>query len=73
MMSRAGPESGEGQAPALSERLSVRIPVAVELTGISRTKLYELIRTGQVAIVKIGAATVIPMESLRQFIDANKH
>lgn len=72
MMSRARPESGEGQAPALSERLSVRIPVAVELTGISRTKLYELIRTGQVAIVKVGAATVIPMESLRQFIDANK-
>lgn len=72
MMSGARLESGEGQGPALSERLSVRIPVAVELTGISRSKLYELIRTGQVAIVKVGAATVIPMESLRQFIDANK-
>jgi predicted DNA-binding transcriptional regulator AlpA len=63
---------GEGRAVALSERLSVRIPVAVELTGISRTKLYELIKTGQVPIIKIGKATVIPIDSLRQFIDSNK-
>jgi excisionase family DNA binding protein len=73
MMPQPRPQTGEGQTPALSERLSVRIPVAVELTGISRTKLYELIKTGQLRIVKVGAATLIPMESLRQFIDSNKH
>jgi excisionase family DNA binding protein len=71
MMPRPRPQTGEGQTPPLSERLSVRIPVAVELTGISRTKLYELIKTGQVRIIKVGAATLIPMESLRQFLDSN--
>ena len=65
-------QRGEGQGSPLSERLSVRVPVAVELTGISRTKLYKLIKTGKVQMIKIGTATVIPIESLRQFIDANK-
>jgi predicted DNA-binding transcriptional regulator AlpA len=72
MMTEPRSQTGEGRAAALSERLSVRIPLAVELTGISRTKLYELIKTGQVQIVKVGAATVIPVESLRQFIDKNR-
>jgi hypothetical protein len=71
-MPRHRQQTGDGRATALSERLSVRVPIAVELTGISRTKLYELIKTGQVQIVKVGAATMIPVDSLRQFIDSNK-
>jgi hypothetical protein len=33
------------------EPLTVRIPVAVRLTGIGRSKLYELIKSGDVETV----------------------
>ena len=61
-------QTEDDKAVALSERLSVRIPVAVALTGITRTKLYALIRTGQVPIIKVGRATLIPIDGLKQFI-----
>lgn len=52
-----------------SEPLTVRIPAAIRMTGIGRSKLYELIQSGDIEIVKIGSATLIPVESLRQLID----
>lgn len=58
-------------APALRP-ISVRIPAAVQITGISRTKLYELIKSGDLQIVKVGSATLIPVETLQRFIDINK-
>ncbi|MBT2244318.1 helix-turn-helix domain-containing protein [Sphingobium sp. BHU LFT2] len=51
------------------EPLTVRIPAAIRMTGIGRSKLYELIQSGDVEIVKIGSATLIPVESLRQLIN----
>lgn len=52
-----------------SEPLTVRIPAAIRMTGIGRSKLYELIQSGDIEIVKIGSATLIPVESLRQLIN----
>lgn len=54
------------------EPLTVRIPAAIRMTGIGRSKLYELIQSGDIEIVKIGSATLIPVESLRQLIDRNR-
>lgn len=51
------------------EPLTVRIPAALKMTGIGRSKLYELIQSGDVDVVKIGSATLIPVESLRQLIN----
>jgi hypothetical protein len=51
------------------EPLTVRIPVAVRLTGIGRSKLYELIKSGDVETVKIGTATLITMASLRRLVE----
>jgi hypothetical protein len=48
--------------------LSVRVGVAVRLTGISRSKLYELIKARQFQTVKVGSSTLILMESLRQLL-----
>ena len=50
------------------EPLTVRIPVAVKLTGIGRSKLYELIKTGEVETVKIGASTLVSVASLRRLV-----
>lgn len=50
------------------EPLTVRIPVAVQLTGIGRSKLYELIAAGEVETVKVGASTLVTVASLRSLI-----
>lgn len=52
------------------EPLSVRISVAVKLTGIGRSKLYELIKAGEIETVKVGASTLIPMASLKRLLKA---
>lgn len=53
--------------PAIAmEPLTVRIPTAMKLTGIGRSKLYELIASGDIEIVKVGTATLVTMASLRR-------
>lgn len=54
------------------EPLTVRIPVAVQLTGIGRSKLYELIAAGEVDVVKIGASKLITVASLRRLIQKSR-
>lgn len=51
-----------------AEPLAVRIPDAVRMTGIGRSKLYELIASGELVSIKIGRCTLVPMESLRELI-----
>lgn len=51
-----------------AEPLAVRIPDAVRMTGIGRSKLYELIASGDIDTVKVGRCTLIPMESLRELL-----
>lgn len=48
------------------EPLTVRISTAVQLTGISRSRLYELIQSGELETVKVGRSTLIPYRSLRE-------
>ncbi|RVT95050.1 DNA-binding protein [Sphingomonas crocodyli] len=55
-------------APILNEPITVRVSEAVRLLGIGRSKLYELIKSGQIDVVKIGATTLIPMRSLHALI-----
>ena len=50
------------------EPMTVRIPVAVQLTGIGRSKLYELIAAGEIETAKVGASTLITVASLRRLI-----
>lgn len=57
----------EGDAKPV-EPLSVRISTAVKLTGISRSRIYELIQSGDLETVKIGRSTVIPYRSLKQLV-----
>jgi excisionase family DNA binding protein len=52
--------------------LSVRVPVAVRMTGIGRSKLYELIKAGEIEIVKVGTSTLVKVASLRRLIDGSQ-
>ena len=65
--------SALSEAPQLPlEPLTVRIPVAVQLTGNGRSKLYELIAAGEVDAVNIGALTLITVASLRRLIQNSR-
>jgi len=55
-------------APA--EPISVKIPEAVRLT--SRSRIYELMRSGDIDYAKVGSSTLILVDSLRRFIDARR-
>ncbi len=49
---------------------NISINDAVRTFGIGRTKLYELIRNGDIEAVKLGRRTLIRTASAREFIDS---
>jgi excisionase family DNA binding protein len=49
--------------------ITVRIREACRLSGIGRSKLYELIAAGEIEIIKVGTITLVPMASLTRFLD----
>jgi excisionase family DNA binding protein len=53
---------------AVFKPLTVRIREACRLTGIGRSKLYELIAAGEIEIIKVGAITLVPVSSLTSFL-----
>ena len=55
-----------GQSPIAP--ITVRIKDACRMTGIGRSKLYELIDTGEIETFKVGRITLIPVESIRRFL-----
>ena len=54
------------------EPISVKVPEAVRLTGLSRSRLYELMRSGDIEFVKVGSSTLLLVESLRAFIESRR-
>lgn len=50
-------------------RFSVTILEACEGAGVGRTKIYELIKTGRIRTKKVGARTVVLVDSLIAAID----
>jgi len=42
------------------------------MLGLSRSKLYEFIKSGDIEIVKVGRSTLIPVDSLTHFIVARR-
>jgi excisionase family DNA binding protein len=49
--------------------LTVRVPEACRLTGIGRSKLYELIGAGEIETIKVGAITLVPVAGLARFLE----
>ena len=46
------------------------VPAALDRYGIGRTKLYALIGVGEIRAVKLGAKTLIDVESADAFFDS---
>jgi len=53
---------------APGDPITVRIPRAMEMLGIGRTKLYELINEGEIDTIKVGSATLVVVTSLKAFV-----
>ena len=56
----------------MTPRLTVRVPDAMRMLGIGRTKLYELVGQGEIDIIKIGKATRVVVESLHAFVSRQR-
>ena len=52
----------------MSEKLVYRPAEAQAALGIKNTKFWALVKEGKLEARKIGAATVVPAESLHRFI-----
>jgi len=65
-------EDGEHLGELAIQPLSVRIPDACRMTGIGRSKLYELIKDGRIRTIKVGAITLIPVCALADFLGIDR-
>jgi excisionase family DNA binding protein len=52
--------------------LTVRIREACRMTGIGRSKLYELIQEGEIEVIKVGGMTLVPVNALETFLEAHR-
>lgn len=52
--------------------ITVRVKEACRLTGIGRSKLYELIGDDEIDTIKVGTITLIPMASLKRFLERKR-
>lgn len=50
------------------ERLTVRIPTAMAMLGLSRSKFYDLMDDGEVATIKVGRARLVVLQSLQDYV-----
>lgn len=53
----------------MSEKLVYRPAEAQAALGIRNTKFWALVKEGKLETRKLGSATVVPAESLRQFVE----
>jgi excisionase family DNA binding protein len=51
------------------ERLTYRITEAAEAIGVSRTKMYEMVASGEVPSVKLGKSVRIPVQQLKAWLN----
>lgn len=52
----------------LVDPICVRVNDAARMIGVGRTKLYELIASGEIETVKLGKATRITTASLQELV-----
>lgn len=62
---------GGGDTP-VADPISVRIAEAVRMTGLSKSKIYLLIGSGDIEAAKVGRATLIFVDSLKSFLRSRR-
>ncbi|ANY21140.1 Helix-turn-helix domain protein [Tsuneonella dongtanensis] len=54
------------------EPICVRVNDAARMIGVGRTKLYELISSGELETVKLGKATRVTTASLHELVERHR-
>lgn len=52
--------------------ITLRIADACRITGIGRSKFYELIKAGEIEVVKVGAITLVPMSGIQALLERGR-
>ena len=55
-------------APPSVEPICVKVNDAARMIGVGRTKLYELIASGEIQVIKLGKSTRITTASLHELV-----
>jgi excisionase family DNA binding protein len=58
----------EGPQEGTPERLLLCIPEVAEVLGIGRTKIYEMIATGELPTVRFGRAVRVSVNTLQKWV-----
>ena len=53
-------------------RLALRPTEAAEAAGLSRTRIFALLRSGELESIKVGRARLIPIASIEEFIERRR-
>jgi excisionase family DNA binding protein len=54
----------------MNDKLLYRVPDVAAFLSLSRTKVYELVRTGELPSVRIGGARRVRGEDLAHYVDS---
>jgi hypothetical protein len=66
-------KSGETRLALSPQPITVRVAVAVQMLGLSRSKFYMLMSDGEFEIVKVGRCTLVVVASLQRFVDRQRN
>ena len=47
---------------------TIRVPDALKLLGFSRRKFYELVGAGELRVIKVGSATLVPVSEIDRWL-----
>ena len=67
----SAPEAVRSQTVPFVQKLTCTINEACEMTGLGRTKLYELIGDGHLATTTIGRRRLVVVRSLLSLLESN--
>jgi len=54
------------------EPITVRVPTALQMLGLSRSKFYMLMADGEFEIIKVGRCTLVVVASLHRFVERQR-
>jgi excisionase family DNA binding protein len=57
----------------MPQRLLLRIPEVMTMLGLGRTKIYELIGSGDLPVIRVGKAVRIPVTVLEKWVEERQH
>jgi excisionase family DNA binding protein len=51
------------------DRISVRVPDALQMTGMKRSTFYRELSAGNIPSFRVGSVRLIPVDGLRRWVD----